>query len=63
MRGQRMTIRYTGDSCGINCATLNHRPDMASLLVDMIFNVVEKRLVSKVNSNRFVLVAEAHGRV
>lgn len=58
-----MVVRHTGDYCGINCAALDHRPDVASLLVNMVLNVVEKWVMSKVNPNGFVLVAETHGRV
>ena len=58
-----MTVCYMGDYRGADCTALDHRPDVASLLIYVVHDVVEKWVMPKVDSNRFVLVAEANGRV
>ena len=58
-----MATRYTGQHRRVDCTALDHRPHLVSLLVDMVLDVVEEWVVAKVNSNGFVLMAEAHGWV
>jgi len=53
----------TGEHRGVDCAALDHRPHVVLLLVDMVLDVIEKWVMAKVNSNGFVLMAEAHGWV